>query len=259
MIGPRLDLPANGRKRLISALVTGKLTPPYTEGSVAAEVGSSVDAGELTGQLQALAQHGIEGRALAYALELEARAETAAPRPDLVWSGEQVQGLRSRKTTQVVDELVTGATRSIWISSYAYYNGQKTFQKLADRMDSTDSLKVTLLLNIQRKWGDSSPAAKLVDDFASKLWTKDWPGERQPAVFYDPRSLFMDGKKKAVLHAKAIVADSEVALITSANLTEKALGQNIEAGILTRDRTIASSLVRHFEILIEQKLLIPLP
>ena len=259
MIGPRLDLPANVREKLISALSTGTLSEPYSEGSVRAELGSNVDAAAVANQLETLSQKGITGIAIAYAVQLEARATDAIQRPDLVWSGEQVPGLRSRKTSQVVDELITGATTSIWISSYAYYNGHKTFEKLAARMDSTDSLKVTLLLNIQRRWGDTSTADELVNKFGTKLWEKDWPGTRHPEVFYDPRSLLQDGDQKAVLHAKAIVADGEAALITSANLTEKALGQNIEAGILTRDRTIAGSLVRHFEILIEQKLLTPLP
>jgi hypothetical protein len=35
----------------------------------------------------------------------------------------------------------------------------------------------------------------------------------------------------AVLHAKAVVADDEAVLVTSANLTEAALDRNIELGV----------------------------
>ena len=56
-------------------------------------------------------------------------------------------------------------------------------------------------------------------------------------MFYDPRSLKDDGET-AVLHAKAVVADDEFAFVTSANLTERAFDANIEAGMLSRDRTV---------------------
>src|SRR5438128_554854 len=79
----------------------------------------------------------------------------------------------------------------------------------------------------------------LVRRFADRLWGKDWPGQRQPEVFYDPRSLDPDAPG-AVLHAKAIVADEEVAFVTSANLTEAAFDRNIELGILSRDRMLAA-------------------
>ena len=92
------------------------------------------------------------------------------------------------------DELVGGAQQSLWICSYAYYDGPKAFEKLAERMDAVPELQVTLLLNIKRNWGDATPAADLAAQFASKLWSKGWPGERRPAVFYDPRSL--EGRRR---------------------------------------------------------------
>ena len=94
--------------------------------------------------------------------------------------------------------------------------------------------------------------------FAERFWTEDWPGERRPEVFYDPRSLEPDGPS-GVLHAKAVVADDESVFITSANLTEAALDRNIEMGLLLRDRALAASVTRHFRGLIERGLLRPLP
>ncbi|MCA1701314.1 MAG: phospholipase D-like domain-containing protein, partial [Actinobacteria bacterium] len=73
-----------------------------------------------------------------------------------------------------------------------------------------------------------------------------------------PRSLTAEGPS-GVLHAKAVVADEEIALVTSANLTEAAFDRNIEAGVLSRDRALAASLARHFRVLIERELLLPLP
>ncbi len=93
---------------------------------------------------------------------------------------------------------------------------------------------------------------------ADQLWSKGWPGTRRPDVFYDPRSLLVDSDR-AVLHAKAVVADDAVAFVTSANLTEKAFDENIEVGVLSRDRALATSLSKHFRVLIERELLLPLP
>ena len=94
--------------------------------------------------------------------------------------------------------------------------------------------------------------------FADRFWNKDWPGTRKPRVFYDPRSLATDGPE-GVLHAKALIVDDELALLTSANLTEAALDRNIEMGVLLRDRTLAAMVIAHFRSLVERQLLLPLP
>ena len=258
MSASTLDLPSHLRQRLIRALETGMLAPPYAELAVRTALGGDVDAVAVCSELAALETKGIGGAAVGYALELAAEGAASVHRPDLVWSGEEVPGLHARKTRQVFDELVGGARRSLWICSYTYYNGPKAFERLAARMDAKPELQVTLLLNIKRGWGDTTPAEELALDFANKLWSKGWPGERRPDVFYDPRSLKGDSET-AVLHAKAVVADDEVAFVTSANLTEKAFDDNIEVGMLSRDRTVAMSLSKHFRVLIERGLLERLP
>ena len=125
------------------------------------------------------------------------------------------------------------------------------------RMDATPGLSVTLLLNVQRKKGDTTDADHLVRRFADRFRTEEWPGSARPRVFYDPRSLDPDGSA-GVLHAKAVVVD-EAVFVTSANLTEAALDRNIEIGLLVRDRTRAATMTRHFTTLIERSLLRPLP
>ena len=124
-------------------------------------------------------------------------------------------------------------------------------------MDTTPTLHVTLLLNIQRRWGDTSAPNELVRRFADRFWGTDWPGASRPAVYYDPRSLEPDGPS-GVLHAKAVVADDEAVFVTSANLTEAALDRNIEVGLLVRDRALAASGSSHFRGLIDRRFLNPL-
>ena len=180
------------------------------------------------------------------------------PRPDLVWSGPEVEGLHARDTRRVYEELLGSAKRGIWASSYAYFDGPHAFEVLAKRMDAMPTLAVVLLLNIQRKRGDTSAADEVVRRYADRFWGADWPGAARPRVFYDPRAVELEGPG-GVMHAKAVVADDEAVFVTSANLTEAALDRNIEIGLLVRDRALAASLVCHFRGLIDRGLLCPLP
>jgi phosphatidylserine/phosphatidylglycerophosphate/cardiolipin synthase-like enzyme len=116
----------------------------------------------------------------------------------------------------------------------------------------------TLLLNVQRKRGDTTAADQLVRRFADRFWKHEWPGTARPRVFYDPRALEPDGPG-GVLHAKAVVIDDEVVFITSANLTEAALDSNIELGVLVRDRALATTVSTHFQVLIDSAMLLCLP
>ena len=209
---------------------------------------------DLAEALSALERSGVAGKVAAGWLKALDSALSRVPRPDLVWSGPEVPGLHARDTRRVYEELFSSAERSVWASTYAFFEGPKAFKVLADRMDQRPDLKVTLLLNIQRKRGDTSSAEMLVARFAQRFWTTDWPGTSKPRVFYDPRSL-KSGPSVGVLHAKAVVVDGEAIFITSANMTEAALDRNIEVGFLVRDPALAANVSQHFEVLIEQALL----
>ncbi len=178
--------------------------------------------------------------------------------PDFVWSGPEVPGLHARDTRRVYEEVIGAASRSIWASTYAFFDGERAFKVLAEKMDALPGLDVTQLLNIHRGRGVTTAADHLVRGFADSFWKEEWPGTSRPAVFYDPRSVATEGPR-GVLHAKGVVADDEVVFITSANFTEAALDRNIEMGLLHRDRHLALTMVRHFQTLIDRKLLLPLP
>jgi phosphatidylserine/phosphatidylglycerophosphate/cardiolipin synthase-like enzyme len=258
MIEQLLELPAHLRERLARALEAGLVGPPYGVSALRSSLGTQIEVDGLCEALRQFESRGITGSAIALALDVATRTAERTDRPDLVWSGPEVPGLHARDTRRVYEELVASAQRSIWVSTYAYYDGPQAFKTLASRMDEMPGMHVTMLLNIQRKSADVTAADDLVLRFADRFWKKDWPGDRQPAVFYDPRSLELE-TSGGILHAKAVVADEEVAFVTSANLTEAAFDRNIEIGVLSRDRPLAASVARHFQVLIERGLLLPLP
>jgi phosphatidylserine/phosphatidylglycerophosphate/cardiolipin synthase-like enzyme len=221
-------------------------------------LGNREDAKDLAASLVELERLGISGPAAAAWLRTVERALTRTRKPDLVWSGPEAPGLHARDTRRVYEELLGSAERSILASTYAFFDGPKAFEVLARRMDATPALRVTLLLNIQRKRGDTTTSEQLVRRFADHFWKTDWPGSARPHVFYDSRALDPESPG-GVLHAKSVVADDEALFITSANLTEAALDRNIELGVLIRDRACALAVGGYFRNLIDRDLLKPLP
>lgn len=257
MIEALADLSPHLRIRLAASLASGLVSPPYAVTSLKAAGidGPLEDVSNALSELQGL---GIEGAAAAFWLRTLDEAASRGPSVDFVWTGPEVRGLHARDTRRVYEELLGSAEVSIWVSTYAYFDGSRVFEVLSQRMDSVPNLQVNLLLNIQRKRGDSTAPDQLVRRFADRFWGKDWPGLVRPKVFYDPRSLELESEG-SVLHAKAVIADRESVFVTSANLTDAAWDRNIEIGLLVRDPALATSMILHFATLIEQGLLSPLP
>ncbi len=257
-LDPLLDLPAHQRTRLVAALESGLLAAPFTRASLSSALGSLVRGEDILEALHGLERLGLAGPASAAWIRTLAEREERRPKPDLVWSGPEVPGLHARNTRRVYEELLGSAERSLWASTYAFFDGPKAFEILANRMDRQSTLSVTLLLNLQRRKGDTTTPEALIRRFAERFWKNDWPGTARPRVFFDPRALDPEGPG-GVLHAKAVVADEEAVFLTSANLTEAALDRNIELGLLLRDRALAASVLKHFQTLIDHHLLHPLP
>lgn len=70
-----------------------------------------------------------------------------------------------------------------------------------------------------------------------------------------PAELRGGGKATGVLHAKAVVVDGRVALVSSANLTAAALDHNMELGLLVRGGSIPPRLEEHVAELRSKRIL----
>jgi phosphatidylserine/phosphatidylglycerophosphate/cardiolipin synthase-like enzyme len=258
MISSLGKLPSHIRIRVSEALEAGHLSASSPRGVAIAAVGNGSYAEEVILGLQDLSKLGIEGRAAGAWLRVLDEAIGRPERPDLVWSGPPVQGLHARNTRQVYEELLSSAQSTIWASTFAFYDGPRAFKVLADSMEAKPNLKVRLLVNIQRRRGDTSSGTNVVRRFTEHFWEHEWPGAIRPTVFYDPRSVDPDGPR-GVLHAKAVVVDERWTFITSANLTEAALDSNVELGVLFSDRAFGLSVCGYFQGLIDVGLLSVLP
>ncbi|WP_428386440.1 DISARM system phospholipase D-like protein DrmC [Mucisphaera sp.] len=253
-----LQIPPHIRERLIKALETGLAPYPCTAVGLRSALGNAEVLPASIQAINAVARYGVDASCAAAWLRSVSAASSASASPDLVWSGPEVPGVHARDTRRVYEELQGTFKTALWLSTYAFFDGPKAFELLARRLDEDPSLDVWLLLNIQRPKGDTSMASDVVRRFTDTFWTHDWPGVTRPRVYFDPRSLELN-TTRGVLHAKAVVADDEVVFITSANMTEAAFDRNFELGVLSRDRALAASVARHFQALIDQGLLSPLP
>ena len=158
----------------------------------------------------------------------------------------------------MVEELFAHAERFVLVSSYVVQKGATVFKSLTDRMIVRPELHVQLFLHIGREWRDTRDESELLREFASDLLGQ-WPGTRRPEVFYDPRTLSADATVRAAWHAKCVIADEDLAFVTSANFTEWAQQRNVEAGVLIRDRHFAGQLRQQFDGLVQSKQVRRLP
>lgn len=208
--------------------------------------------------LQSLAAAGFSSAQIATLLRAVAAANAAAPKPaqlfDVVLSGPAVPGVPTADTAAVMHTLLTHAEREVLLVGYAVFNGRKLFEPLADRMALHPGMSVTVCLDIPRAYSDTRPADAIVAAYAKDFRERHWPWPVVPRLYHDPRSL-ETGPERASLHAKCVIVDRRVALVTSANFTDAAQWKNVEAGVELRHRPTVERLADYFTGLIGRGLL----
>jgi cardiolipin synthase A/B len=166
------------------------------------------------------------GGGLALALRTAARTaerQRAVERLEVVWTGPTTHGVPVRLTKQVLLEVIGDARTHLLLLSFAAYRVQAVIDALAaagTRGVTTDLVLETVEDSAGRLSHDA--AASLDAVHAVRVW--HWPASERPGL----------DAGRAALHAKAAVADSGLAFVTSANLTGHALEENIEPGLLER-------------------------
>jgi len=163
--------------------------------------------------------------AAAYSHDL-ARTE---PEFELVMSGPTSAHVHARRTDEVLLEVIASAHRSLLLVTFSLY----MYPELKDALKHSiaDGVHVTVLAEDphDRDKFDQDPAYALAGLAVTRL---RWPR--------DQRSAGMTS-----LHAKIAVADDHTVFLTSANLSLKAAGDNIEAGVLIRGGDWARRITDH--------------
>lgn len=189
----------------------------------------------------------IPGVALALGLRAAAaaaRAEREREQVDIVWTGPTTAAVALRRTRSVLFELVRGAKARLLLVSYAAFRQDDLVEEL--RAAAARGVQIRLVLESAassrgRLDGDAADAFRALAGVAEVL---EWPAE-----------LRGDGKTAGVLHAKVVVADAQIALVSSANLTAAALDHNMELGLVVAGGDIPRRLDEHFAELRSKRIL----
>lgn len=249
MIDTIHKLSSQSLRSLSMSLRNGALSSGITRHALQQIAGPQ--AAELERCLEGLLQDGMKPSQVALLVEAIAEARESTPGAatlfDLVLSGPEVPGIPTGDTAAVMHRLIEEATSEILLVGYAVHNGRRLFERLAARMQSVEPLQVIFCLDIPRKYTDTSLSTEIVRRFAQDFREKHWPWPQLPKLFYDPRSLSESRDQRSGLHAKCVVVDRRVALITSANFTEAAQHRNIEAGVLVRYPLFVERLAGYFD------------
>ena len=179
------------------------------------------------------------------ALGIECSLETAQhdadeQKIDLVWTGPESASVSVRRSAAALLEVIDTARSDLIIVSFAAF-GIPDAHAALEHAATQRGVQVSLILESEEDSGGRfrSYGTRAFSDLAQTpgVVFYHWPRERRPPG--------------AVLHAKAVVADGHLALITSANLTEYAVDSNIEIGLLVKGGLIPLRLRAHLLSLVE--------
>ncbi|MDG4807229.1 DISARM system phospholipase D-like protein DrmC [Micromonospora sp. WMMD1120] len=186
---------------------------------------------------------GLPGAALALALRTAAlvHRQAVAHRAELVVSGPISAAVPVRLTSSVVIEVIRAARASLLVVSFAAYGVPEVVAELVAA--ASRGVQVDLVLESSAEDGGtlrgSSGASAAFRKLDSQATFWHWPA----------RTRFSAGASRPAMHAKIVAADSATALVSSSNLTDRGLSDNLEVGVVLHDPEVVRRLVQHFATL----------
>jgi phosphatidylserine/phosphatidylglycerophosphate/cardiolipin synthase-like enzyme len=164
------------------------------------------------------------------------RRERAANRPaKLVLSGPDIGAGSARDTSAAIAQLINGAKEECLLLTYVFSHADIPLDLLTSA--ARRSVKVTCIFDL---------APLNTSDIATNLALSELVSLGADVLCWDkPHGI------QASMHAKGVVADRKRCLITSANLTGRALTQNVGLGVLLSNPSLGEEIVQHFERLIK--------
>ena len=197
----------------------------------------------------------LPGAAVAAAIRAAGAAVSEARRENrlsLVWTGPPTDEITLRSTRAVLHDLIASATETLILVSYASYGVAELAEDLREAAER--GVHITLILESDEDstvhHGPIRPGKlKLAPALAAlgdKIHLYRWPADQRAAI----------AAPNASLHAKCVISDARRALVTSANLTDAAINDNMELGVLIESTTTGTQLHRHFHQLITDGILV---
>ncbi|MGC4048337.1 MAG: DISARM system phospholipase D-like protein DrmC [Paludibaculum sp.] len=180
---------------------------------------------------------------LAPMLEVALAARRAEPTTQLVWTGPSTSVVKPRQTEQALLEVVSSAKNSLTVTSFGIFQVMRLAEELERAAERGVLVRIVLGDREMRSEQEIlSQRQQLGKKITGKVSLLQWTPERRTR---DERG------HAGVMHAKVAVADSQLAFITSANLTEAAFEINMELGVIIRGGKTPASIDRLINDLLE--------
>ncbi|MBX3270384.1 MAG: DISARM system phospholipase D-like protein DrmC [Sandaracinaceae bacterium] len=227
------------------AIERGTLAAPITETALVAS-GFAAGAADIVEVLRGV---DAAGALAAVRVALAERRHRAPPRLDLVWTGPEARLSTSRDTAIVVRQLFERARQSVLVGGFRFDHGEDLFRPLHAVMRD-HGVRATFFVDIATRAATAAGAEAHATDFLDRFFWKEWRfGDPKPELYYDPRTA-APGPPWVSLHAKCVVIDDEIALITSANFTDRGQTRNTELGVRIEDEAFAGQVAAQWRGLI---------
>lgn len=193
-----------------------------------------INTSQLEGRLPKEVAFGLQA---AIAVEAHHRAVSKL---ELIWSGPIYSPFHLRRTDETILQLIQHANLRLTLVSYALYR----IEHLTKALKSAVGRNVSIRLFMATHPGKRPDIVKLYGkELASAVQFYTWSPFKQAEAIR---------ARTGVLHAKAVIADSEQLLVSSANLTEYAMSLNIELGLLVRGGELPQKTDRIFDEYVER-------
>ena len=162
---------------------------------------------------------------------------------ELVWTGPSTPVVPVRRTEQVLCDLIRCAERRLTMTSFGIFQVPRLVKNWSGRWSGASRCASC--------WAIGKPTATRRSTASGSNWAERWPLERRFCSGRTERRPRDEQGHAGLMHVKAAVADSKVAFLTSANLTEAALERNMELGVLIRGGSLPAAIDRLIDTLVE--------
>lgn len=164
---------------------------------------------------------------------------------ELVWTGPKTGMIPTRRTEQVLLEVIDAAHADLFLVTYSFYKASSIVDTLNAAV--TRGVGVRILLESSKEHGGTlkGDSVKVMRESVTGASVYVWSAEKRSA----------GGAASAAVHAKCAVADDALAFITSANLTSSAMERNMELGTLIRGGSVPGKLRQHLDALVTTQMI----
>lgn len=156
---------------------------------------------------------------------------------ELVWTGPSSQLVPTRKTEQVLLQVIRGSKKKLFLTSFVAYKVSTIVDALKEAVERGVTVSILLESSDEHGGGISIDSIGKMRELLPGARVLHWSKKGDN---------FIDGK----VHAKVAVADGCECFLSSANLTGHAMEKNMEAGILITGGGIPRNLQEHLDALV---------